>query len=380
MPPRLRRARRHPGARGAPGRRRRGAGRCRRPRCHPGDRARRSAPSRRRACPRRARVPRTIASMSARCGVAGDAQQHERRRAARSARVERDDRRRADLRVVAVARADLVKGDPLRSWGAGKRTAVISSSSSSAVSFGPRKNSRAAIERLAALRARLDGRVERDGDGGELGPGRGERERAADRCRGAASRDSRRTAAPRRSAATSARRPGRRAASAAARGRRRRARRIHPGRVLAAGRALIAALRESTWTDPRPGPSSRQMSDSAGAALSARLDALRLADRALRAGFGQAPGDPDGAAALRVRGFAETRPCSCTGRHPERRAGRASRPLQPARRRTRGITRLAGGFGACDPGIPAREHSHATFLCTAFALAFYMSSLHAALP
>ena len=35
----------------------------------------------------------------------------------------------------------------MRSRGAGKRTAVISSSSPSAVSFGPRKNSRAAIER-----------------------------------------------------------------------------------------------------------------------------------------------------------------------------------------------------------------------------------------
>ena len=70
---------------------------------------------------------------------------------------------------------------PLRSWGAGKRTAVISSSSPSAVSFGPRKNSRAAIVRGAALRAHLDRRVERDGDGRELGPGRSEGERAADR-------------------------------------------------------------------------------------------------------------------------------------------------------------------------------------------------------
>ena len=76
------------------------------------------------------------------------AQQDEHRRGARAVAVERDDGRRADLRVVAVARADLVERRAAAGAGAGKRTAVISSSSSSAVSFGPRKNLAAAIERV----------------------------------------------------------------------------------------------------------------------------------------------------------------------------------------------------------------------------------------
>ncbi len=153
-------------------------------------------------------LPRTIASMSARCGVPATRSSTSVADAACAAGVEPDDRGRADLRVVAVARADLVEGGSTALPGGGEADGgdqlVVPERSLVRAAEELARGDRA----VAALRARLDRRVERDGDGRELGPGRRERERAADRARGGASRDSRRTAAPRGSAATSARRRG----------------------------------------------------------------------------------------------------------------------------------------------------------------------------
>ena len=155
------------------------------------------------------RRPDEVATTSTRCGVGATRSSTSSAAVHVPAVVERDDRGRADLGVVAVARADLVKGRTrARLAAAGKRTAVISSSCSSAVSFGPRKNSRAAIERSPRCERDLDRRVERDGGGRELGPRRREGERAADRAAVARRAVAGVAAAPRGAAAASARRRG----------------------------------------------------------------------------------------------------------------------------------------------------------------------------
>ncbi len=141
-------------------------------------------------------------------GRVGDAQQHERRRGARAVRPERDDRGRADLRVVAIARADLVEGGSTALLGGGEADGgdqlIVPERSlvgpAEELARGDRARRRAASAPRSSRRARRRRPSARP---------RRRRTRASRRpCRGGASRGSRRTAAPRGSAATSGRRRG----------------------------------------------------------------------------------------------------------------------------------------------------------------------------